>query len=295
MRAEGAPVEHVGSILMPVDEVVFSLIAARDEALVRELNERAGLPVDRITVAISLSSRPEPHRRSHAMTRFRAVASRAAAGFAVVALAVAGCTGGASPAASGPLVVTATPLPAASAAATPVPSDTTASDSPSESALPSAVATNIDPCQLFTSADASSWVGVNFGAGKEATSENNIRSCTYARAGHEPLLRGRRHRPGRRHGEGRRSGRGGRPPVASEPARERSAIEKFPNFADNTDAAILQGSMSAARSEVRGAGDATSSAARPSSRSAISRSTTATPPTEQAFKDKATELLAKLP
>jgi hypothetical protein len=55
MRAEGAPVEHVGSILMPVDEVVFSLIAARDESLVRELNERAGLPVDRITVAIALS------------------------------------------------------------------------------------------------------------------------------------------------------------------------------------------------------------------------------------------------
>ena len=58
MRAEGAPVEHVGSILMPVDEVVFSLIAARDESLVREVNERAGLPVDRITVAISLSSVP---------------------------------------------------------------------------------------------------------------------------------------------------------------------------------------------------------------------------------------------
>ena len=60
MRPEGARVEHVGSILMPVDEVVFSLIAARDESLVRELNERAGLPVDRITVAISLSSVPSP-------------------------------------------------------------------------------------------------------------------------------------------------------------------------------------------------------------------------------------------
>ena len=60
MTAEGTPVEHVGSILMPVDEVVFSLIAARDEGLVRELNERAGLPVDRITVAISLSSAPNP-------------------------------------------------------------------------------------------------------------------------------------------------------------------------------------------------------------------------------------------
>ena len=71
--------EHVGSILMPVDEVVFSLIAARDEWLVRELNERAGLPVDRITVAISLSSGPEPHWRSDAMTRPRLIAPRAAA------------------------------------------------------------------------------------------------------------------------------------------------------------------------------------------------------------------------
>ena len=56
MTADGTPVEHVGSILMPVDEVVVSLISARDEALVRELNERAELPVDRITVAISLAT-----------------------------------------------------------------------------------------------------------------------------------------------------------------------------------------------------------------------------------------------
>ena len=31
MTAEGRRIEHVGSILMPVDEVVFSLIAAGDE------------------------------------------------------------------------------------------------------------------------------------------------------------------------------------------------------------------------------------------------------------------------
>ena len=54
MTAEGTPVEHVGSILMPVDGVVFSLFAAGDEALVRELNERAELPVDRIAEAIAL-------------------------------------------------------------------------------------------------------------------------------------------------------------------------------------------------------------------------------------------------
>jgi hypothetical protein len=54
MTAEGIPVEHIGSILMPVDEVVFSLIAAGDEGVVRRVNERAGLPVDRIAVAIAL-------------------------------------------------------------------------------------------------------------------------------------------------------------------------------------------------------------------------------------------------
>ncbi len=54
MTAEGTPVEHVGSILMPVDEVVFSLFAASDEALVRELNARAELPIDRIAEAIVL-------------------------------------------------------------------------------------------------------------------------------------------------------------------------------------------------------------------------------------------------
>ncbi len=58
MTAEGTPVEHVGSILMPVDGVVFSLIAAGDEALVRELNERAALPVDRIAEAIALMASP---------------------------------------------------------------------------------------------------------------------------------------------------------------------------------------------------------------------------------------------
>ena len=54
MTAEGTPVEHLGSILMPVDEVVFSLIAANDEGVVRRVNERAGFPVDRIAAAIAL-------------------------------------------------------------------------------------------------------------------------------------------------------------------------------------------------------------------------------------------------
>jgi hypothetical protein len=54
MTAEGRPVEHVGSILMPLDEVVFSLIAAGDESLVRQLNERAELPAHRVAAAVAL-------------------------------------------------------------------------------------------------------------------------------------------------------------------------------------------------------------------------------------------------
>ena len=41
MTAEGTPVEHVGSILMPADQVVFSLIPAADEAA-RPAAQRAG-------------------------------------------------------------------------------------------------------------------------------------------------------------------------------------------------------------------------------------------------------------
>ena len=54
MNGAGARVAHVGSILMPADQVVFSLIVATDEAVVRAVNERSGLPVDRIARAITL-------------------------------------------------------------------------------------------------------------------------------------------------------------------------------------------------------------------------------------------------
>jgi hypothetical protein len=55
MAAEGIPVEHVGSILMPRDLVTFSLIQATDEASARQLTARAGARVDRIALAIRLS------------------------------------------------------------------------------------------------------------------------------------------------------------------------------------------------------------------------------------------------
>lgn len=53
MTEEGTPVGHLVSILMPIDQVVFSLITAADEASVRTLNQRAGLPMDRIAAAIA--------------------------------------------------------------------------------------------------------------------------------------------------------------------------------------------------------------------------------------------------
>ena len=43
MTAEGSLVAHVGSILMPVDQVVFSLIAAKDE-IARPAAQRARRP-----------------------------------------------------------------------------------------------------------------------------------------------------------------------------------------------------------------------------------------------------------
>jgi Protein of unknown function (DUF4242) len=48
LTAEGRPVEHVGSLLVADDEVVFSVISAGSESEVLEVNERAELPVDRI-------------------------------------------------------------------------------------------------------------------------------------------------------------------------------------------------------------------------------------------------------
>jgi hypothetical protein len=57
MTAEGIPVVHVGSVLMPVDQVVFTVIEAIDEAAARQVHERADLSLDRIADAIPICSR----------------------------------------------------------------------------------------------------------------------------------------------------------------------------------------------------------------------------------------------
>ncbi len=57
MTAEGTTVRHIVSILMPGDQVVFSLIEAADETVARQVNARAGVPLDRIADAIALGLR----------------------------------------------------------------------------------------------------------------------------------------------------------------------------------------------------------------------------------------------
>jgi hypothetical protein len=53
MTSEGHHVDHLGSLLVPADQVVFSIIRASSEAIARELNERAHLRVDRVAAVTS--------------------------------------------------------------------------------------------------------------------------------------------------------------------------------------------------------------------------------------------------
>jgi hypothetical protein len=52
MKAEGTSVRDVTSILIPAEEVVFSVYEGPSAAAVRHLNARADIPVSRIVEAI---------------------------------------------------------------------------------------------------------------------------------------------------------------------------------------------------------------------------------------------------
>ena len=230
------------------------------------------------------------------MTQVRIVRARQAGAVALIAaLAVAGCTGstGAPSQLASALAAASLPpiqAPAPSASSEP-PSSAPASDEASDTPEPTAVATDLDPCQLITSDDASTFVGVNFGKGKASTTENNVKMCSYAAPGPniftvEVAVA---------------------PDVATAQAAEAAAkqdldsntenllkVTELPNFAEGTDAAMLQGGGSAG---------GISLAARAL---LLLRGTTfvafsdvdaggGKPPSEQAFKDEANALLAKLP
>jgi hypothetical protein len=52
MRGEGTSVHGISCTLIPGEEVVFSVYEGPSAAAVRQLNERAGIPVSRIVEAI---------------------------------------------------------------------------------------------------------------------------------------------------------------------------------------------------------------------------------------------------
>jgi hypothetical protein len=55
MRAEGTDVRDIGCILIPGEEVVFSVYEGPSAAVVRQLNECADIPVSRIVEAIAMT------------------------------------------------------------------------------------------------------------------------------------------------------------------------------------------------------------------------------------------------
>ena len=229
----------------------------------------------------------------------RIVRARQAGAIAVVAaFAVAGCSSStgapsaiASALANASLPPIQAPVPSASSEPTSAPASEEASGTPE----PTAVVTDIDPCQLVTSDDATAFTGVKMGAGKASTTEGNARICTYAGPGPNILM----------------VEVAIAPDVATAKAAEKAAendldsqaqqngadalkVTKMPGFAENTDAAMLEGG---------GSGGGLTLAARAM---LLLRATTflafsdvavggGKPPSAQQFQDEANTLLGKLP
>jgi Protein of unknown function (DUF4242) len=55
MSAEGTRVRNISCTLIPGEEVVFSLYEGPSPASLRQLNERAGIPVSRIVEAVAIA------------------------------------------------------------------------------------------------------------------------------------------------------------------------------------------------------------------------------------------------
>jgi hypothetical protein len=55
MSEEGTHIRDISCTLIPAEEVVFSIYEGPSAAVVRQLNERAGIPVSRIVEAISVT------------------------------------------------------------------------------------------------------------------------------------------------------------------------------------------------------------------------------------------------
>ena len=69
MLAEGVAVENLATILMPADQVVFSLFSASSERAVWRVNELARLRVDRVASAVAIFPATAPTERDLEVSR----------------------------------------------------------------------------------------------------------------------------------------------------------------------------------------------------------------------------------
>jgi len=63
LSAEGRPVTLIGSLLVPLDETVFSLFGAASSGDVAEIGERTNQPYDRISEGVPITRRASPSAR----------------------------------------------------------------------------------------------------------------------------------------------------------------------------------------------------------------------------------------
>jgi hypothetical protein len=63
MRDEGTPIRYLGSTIVSQDEACLCQFDAPSEAVVVDLNQRAGLRVDRIVSGVAVSPQVETRRR----------------------------------------------------------------------------------------------------------------------------------------------------------------------------------------------------------------------------------------
>ena len=59
LRAEGTPVQYLGSTIVPGDEACFCQFEGASQAAVAQANERAGVPFDRIVAAVTIPIDPD--------------------------------------------------------------------------------------------------------------------------------------------------------------------------------------------------------------------------------------------
>jgi len=189
------------------------------------------------------------------MTRIRS--SRPAGALLLVSLvALSACSSSGSPAPSGPGVAVSQP---STASLEPAPSTgpiaSTAADSPSPleasaTADATPVPTSIDPCSLLTQAEATTLLGTDVGAGKSSTLENHDRVCTYGKGVQvlELLIAVEPDAATAKAGEP--AFQATLEQAANDAGLGSPTLTELPNFEEGVDAAMMNGSVSAAGMKV---------------------------------------------